>query len=53
MIHYAVYALVDPRNQECRYIGLTTNFSRRMIEHKKASGRQRRRNGLIQINVKL
>lgn len=30
-----IYALVDPRTQECRYVGKTNNTAKRLIDHTK------------------
>ena len=30
---WIVYALIDPRDRSCRYIGVTDNLERRMREH--------------------
>jgi len=36
--NYVVYALIDPRNNEIRYIGITANPDRRLEEHSSGRG---------------
>lgn len=37
--YVAIYALVDPRDGTCRYIGKTTNPARRQMQHEKSRRR--------------
>lgn len=42
-----VYALVDPRNNEVRYIGITNNLLHRFNEHMRLNGRNERKNAWL------
>lgn len=44
---YTVYALVDPRDDTLRYIGITNDVYRRFIEHVRCTGSNQKKNEWI------
>ncbi|MGH2478882.1 MAG: GIY-YIG nuclease family protein [Ktedonobacteraceae bacterium] len=45
---HTVYALIDPRSQEVRYIGITYNVYQRMRQHSRCEGHNKRKNAWIE-----
>jgi hypothetical protein len=45
---YIIYALIDPRNYEVRYIGLTRAGYSRFVQHLSKDGKNHRKNGWVQ-----
>jgi predicted GIY-YIG superfamily endonuclease len=44
---YTIYALVDPRDQSSRYIGITEDVYQRMRQHSRCEGNNERKNAWI------
>lgn len=45
--HYTIYALIDPRDQAIRYIGITYDVYQRMRQHSRCAGNNEAKNAWI------